>query len=68
MAKLGTDISGLIDELRKEHEELDGKLVRIEERPHLSANEEFEVKRLKKLKLSKKDRIYALSQSKSARV
>jgi uncharacterized protein YdcH (DUF465 family) len=67
MAKMGTDISGLIDELRKEHEELDGKLVRIEERPHLSSSEELEVRRLKKLKLSKKDRIYALSQAKSAR-
>ncbi len=63
MAESSTDIMGLIADLRREHEELDGKLVQMVRRNHLSVAEEAEVKRLKKLKLAKKDRLYALSRA-----
>jgi hypothetical protein len=68
MAESSTDIMGLIADLRREHEELDGKLVQmVRSRNHLSVAEEAEVKRLKKLKLVKKDRLYALARASSAR-
>ena len=66
MAESSTDIMGLIADLRREHEELDGKLVQMVQmvrRNHLSVAEEAEVKRLKKLKLAKKDRLYALARA-----
>jgi uncharacterized protein YdcH (DUF465 family) len=63
MAESKTDISSLIDELRKEREELDGRLAEIERRRHLSVAEEVEVKRLKKLKLAKKDKLHAMQAS-----
>jgi hypothetical protein len=63
MAESSSDITGLIADLRREHEELDGKLVQMVRRTHLSVAEEAEVRRLKKLKLAKKDRLYALSRS-----
>jgi hypothetical protein len=63
MAESSTDIMGLIADLRREHEELDGKLVQMVRRNHLSVAEEAEVKRLKKLKLAKKDRLYALARA-----
>ncbi|HUB07537.1 MAG TPA: DUF465 domain-containing protein [Myxococcales bacterium] len=64
MAGTSTDIMALIADLRREHEELDGKLAQMERgRNHLGVAEEAEVKRLKKLKLAKKDRLYALQRS-----
>jgi hypothetical protein len=63
MAESKADISSLIDELRKEREELDGQLAEIERRRHLSVAEEVEVKRLKKLKLAKKDKLHAMQAS-----
>ncbi len=56
-----TDILALIADLRREHEELDGKVAAMDRRNHLSVAEEAEVRRLKKLKLANKDRMYALS-------
>ncbi|MHB8420170.1 MAG: DUF465 domain-containing protein [Myxococcales bacterium] len=63
MAGTSNDIMALIADLRREHEDLDGKLAKMERgRNHLSVAEEAEVRRLKKLKLAKKDRLYALQQ------
>lgn len=56
-------IKSLIDrdpELRRyydEHTELERQLARFNGKPHLSTDEEFERKRLQKLKLAGKDRI-----------
>jgi hypothetical protein len=63
MAESKSDISSLIEELRKEREVLDGQLVEIEKRRYLSVSEEVEVKRLKRLKLVKKDRMAAMQAS-----
>ena len=50
-----------LDTLQKEHRELDQKIHEIESRIHLTPEEEFELPRLKKLKLAKKDQILVLS-------
>jgi len=56
-------IRSLIDrdaELRKhylEHEDFERQLARFNDKPHLSAEEEVERKRLQKLKLAGKDRM-----------
>jgi uncharacterized protein YdcH (DUF465 family) len=68
MAESKSDISSLIDELRKERELLDGRVVEIERHRHLSVAEEVEVKRLKRLKLMKKDRMAAMQASLQKRV
>lgn len=60
MAESKADISSLIDELRRERKELDGQLAEMERRRHLGVAEEVEVKRLKKLKLAKKDKLAGL--------
>ncbi len=44
----------------REHEELDRQVAELECRVHLSAEEEVELKRIKKLKLAGKDRIEAM--------
>jgi hypothetical protein len=61
MAVARTDIASLIEDLRREREELDGKVQKMDSRNHLSVAEELEVKKLKRLKLMKKDRIQQLS-------
>ncbi len=66
MAQSTNDIDGLIAELRREHEELDLRLSQLERRPHLSVAEETEVRRMKKLKLAKKDRLFALAKDRPA--
>jgi uncharacterized protein YdcH (DUF465 family) len=43
--------------LWKEHLELDSKIEALSERRYLSAEEEVEIKRLKKMKLAGRDRI-----------
>ncbi len=68
MAESKSDISSLIEELRKEREVLDGQLGEIEKRRHLSVSEEVEVKRLKRLKLVKKDRMVAMQATLQKRV
>lgn len=60
MGESKSDITSLIDELRKEREVLDGKLQEIERHRHLSVEEQVEVKRLKRMKLAKKDRMSAM--------
>lgn len=57
------NISGLIDELRKEREALDGRLEEMCRRRHLSVDEEVEMKRIKRLKLMKKDRMAEMQAS-----
>jgi hypothetical protein len=61
MAVARTDIASLIEDLRREREELDSKVQKMDGRTHLSVAEELEVKKLKRLKLMKKDRIQQLS-------
>ncbi len=48
--------------LREEHRELDARIAGMADRPYLSAEEQVEVARLKKLKLKKKEQIYRLAQ------
>ena len=50
-----------IDRLRHEHRVLDDQIIAMESRRYLTPNEEAEVKRLKRLKLYKKDEIAALA-------
>ncbi|MBI5548707.1 MAG: YdcH family protein [Deltaproteobacteria bacterium] len=52
---------GDIDRLRREHRALDEQIIALESRRFLSSTEETEIKRLKRLKLHKKDEIAALS-------
>ena len=51
----------LIDRLKAEHHEIDRQVAEIERRPFLTAEEDAELKRLKRLKLAKKDMIFVLS-------
>lgn len=44
----------------REHTELDRQVAELERRVHLSAEEEIELKRIKKLKLAGKDRMEAM--------
>ncbi len=60
MGESKSDISSLIDELRKEREILDGRLDEMGKRRHLSVSEEAEMKRIKRMKLVKKDRLVAI--------
>lgn len=48
------------EKLRREHAKLDEQLQVLEERRWVSAAEEAEIKRLKKLKLQKKDEMRTL--------
>jgi hypothetical protein len=50
-----------IERLRSEHHEIDQQVAELERRPFLTAEEDAEVKRLKRLKLAKKDMIFVLS-------
>jgi hypothetical protein len=54
------DTTQTLAQLRKEHAELDGRLVELERKAWLSTTEEQEVRRLKKLKLLKKDQMSML--------
>lgn len=49
-----------LERLRKEHRELDEEIIKIESRPYISAADQMEIRRLKKIKLLKKDVIHAL--------
>jgi len=54
------ELVGREPELRErydEHQQLEAQLALLQQRPYLSAEEEFERKRLQKLKLAGKDRI-----------
>ena len=49
-----------IERLRKEHRELDEAITKIEAQLYRSVADQTEIRRLKKLKLAKKDAIYQL--------
>ena len=57
------DPAASIDQLKREHHEIDRQVTELERRPFLTADEEAEVKRLKRLKLAKKDMIFLLSRN-----
>ena len=46
--------------MASEHSQLDRQVSELESRLHLSADEEMELKRIKKLKLAGKDRMEAM--------
>ena len=50
----------LLETLRRQHGKLDKQVVQLEERRWLSASEEAEVRRLKRLKLAAKDKMREL--------
>jgi uncharacterized protein YdcH (DUF465 family) len=50
-----------LDRLRREHRALDEQIIALEGRRFLSPAEEQEIKRLKRLKLHKKDEIAAVA-------
>jgi len=54
------DLSLEVERLRREHRELDERLMSLSKRPFLSPAEEVEKKTLQKLKLKKKDRMAQL--------
>lgn len=62
MAELEQD-SKELERLRREHVKLDAKLDELESHRWLSESEEAEVKRLKRMKLAKKDRMQRLEVS-----
>jgi len=57
----GNEMEGLLIRLRKEHRDLDAKIVELTSRPYLTPEDQVEVARLKKMKLSKKDRMLAVA-------
>jgi hypothetical protein len=50
----------LLESLRKEHRELDRKIDEMTQRAYLLPDEEVDIRRMKKLKLAKKDQIARL--------
>lgn len=63
MAQVTGEQGKEMEKLRREHVKLEAKLGELERQRWLSASEEAEVKRLKRLKLAKKDRMRALGLS-----
>ena len=55
-----------LERLRHEHREIDEQIIGFESRRNLTPREEAEVKRLKRLKLYKKDEIAALARKSNA--
>ena len=60
MSRLPDDRSKLLETLRREHAKLDRKVQELESNRWISPTEELEVKRLKRLKLKKKDEMQSL--------
>lgn len=60
MAQVTGDDAKELEKLRREHVKLDAKLTVLESQRWLSASEEAEVKRLKRMKLARKDRMRQL--------
>ena len=56
------EVQKTIDELKKEHAELDAKIIEMDEQKWLSPEEQLERKTAQKLKLKLKDRIHQLSE------
>ncbi len=57
----GVDPEGRIAALRREHSELEARLVALKRNVRLTAAEEIEVRKIKRQKLNKKDEIARLS-------
>ena len=54
---LSDDVQVLVEQLRAQHHQLDARLHELEHHISLTAEEQLEIARLKKLKLATKDRI-----------
>jgi uncharacterized protein YdcH (DUF465 family) len=61
MSRLPDDRSKLLEKLRREHAKLDQKVQALESQRWISPAEEAEMKRLKRLKLQKKDEMQHLT-------
>ncbi|HEV8324902.1 MAG TPA: YdcH family protein [Myxococcota bacterium] len=57
---MNADETRTVEKLREEHRMLDQKLAELNGRRFLAPDEEYEMKRLHKLKLAKKDQIAML--------
>jgi len=57
MERVSSEDQSVVDRLRAEHATLDARLHELEHHVSLTANEQFEIARLKKMKLLTKDRI-----------
>ena len=57
-----TSAQGILEDLRREHRALDLRIKELAKMAYLTPTEQMEQKRLKKLKLLKKDQIHTLSQ------
>jgi hypothetical protein len=55
------EMAALLEQLRAEHKELESRLAEIDSHLSLTAEEQVERARIKKLKLAKKDLIYSLT-------
>ncbi len=55
------DVMANVEQLRREHHELDERVHQLERKAWRSPDEEMELARMKKLKLAKKDRIEMLT-------
>ncbi len=55
------DLERRLDILRREHREMDDRIRDLSARPYLTAEDQIEVARLKKLKLRKKDELMAVA-------
>jgi uncharacterized protein YdcH (DUF465 family) len=60
MEQMVEDATAELEKLVAEHRDLDLRVDKLEQRVHLTAEEELEVHELKKLKLQKKDQIESL--------
>lgn len=54
-------VSDELSRLRAEHRELEARLEELDREVYLTPDEQFERKRIQKLKLQKKDRIHRLT-------
>jgi uncharacterized protein YdcH (DUF465 family) len=59
------DDDALLDRLRTEHRALEARLAELEHHLYLSADEQVERARLKKMKLAKKDQILSLGRQRT---
>jgi hypothetical protein len=62
---LSDDVQVLVEQLRSQHAQLDARLHELEHHISLTAEEQLEIARLKKLKLATKDRIALITSRKS---
>ncbi|RMG04776.1 MAG: DUF465 domain-containing protein [Nitrospirae bacterium] len=60
IAEILTNENPSFKQLREEHQELEKRLTDLESKPYLSAEDEIEIKAIKKQKLAKKDQMAAM--------